>query len=118
MAATEKLVHLTNLTDVPGPGKNQPHMMDLFNQTLEPGETLRVRAALVTGHLDGLVKGGKLAIGELPEWYKEAKIRPHGVLSKEEAIKRASGGKVPESPSFYMAQDAKAKAEKAEAAKK
>lgn len=106
MAATEKLVPLTNLTDVPGPMKNVPHMIDLFNQTLEPGEVLRVRASLVTSHLDGMVKGGKLAIGEVPEWYSLAKVRPHGVLTKEEAVTRASRGALPESPAFYAAQDA------------
>jgi hypothetical protein len=79
------VVDVTNLTD--GPNKT-PIQVAIYNRTLDPGETIRLPAELVTSKIRVLEKQGLISIGALPAWYASAKTRKGRVLTPEQQAAR------------------------------
>lgn len=82
------VVLVTNLTDAPG-HPNGPVQVDIYNKTLNPGESLKIPADLVDKKIRSLANGESplISIGNLPPWYVTAKKRVGRPLSKEEKDK-------------------------------
>ncbi len=81
------IVELTNLTD--GPEKS-PKQIDLFGHTLNPGESLKVYAALIDKKTRSLEEQGDISIGSLPSWYTNFKSKKSRVMSIEDLTKHLS----------------------------
>lgn len=77
------IVLITNVTDAPE-GKHSPRQVDIYNKTLNPGESTRIPAELVDERVRNLETAGLLAIGALPSWYQAAKSRTGKRLTVEE----------------------------------
>lgn len=80
------VVLITNVTDAPG-GKHSPRQVDIYNKTLDPGDSTRIPAELVDKRVRALETEGLIAIGSLPSWYKAAKARKGKRLTDEEKDK-------------------------------
>lgn len=79
-------VEVINLTD--GPGHN-PEQLDIYNKTLNPGESIKIPAELVDEKLRKMSEGekAKIAIGQAPSWYVASKLRRGKELTREEIQK-------------------------------
>ncbi len=82
------VVLITNLTDAPGHPRG-PAQVDIYNQTVSPGASLKIPAELVDKKLRSLSEGEAplISIGNLPPWYVTAKKRVGRPLSPEERQK-------------------------------
>jgi hypothetical protein len=86
-----RLIKITNVTDVPGPKKLRPEVIDLLTQSLSPGDTLDVPEKFFDHRIQKMAdKTGKIHIGDLPAWYIKAKLQPRlgKTLSTEQAQAR------------------------------
>lgn len=95
------IVDIVNITD--GPGK-APVQVDIYNKTLDPGQSLRIPLELVTEKLRKLEKEGLIAIGSLPPWYLAAKKRVGRTLTPEEMAQRVVTPKSPEISELRLTQ--------------
>jgi hypothetical protein len=79
-------VEVINVTDGPG---HSPEQLDIYNKTLNPGESIKIPAELVDEKLRRMADGekAKIAIGQAPSWYLASKLRRGKELTKEEIAK-------------------------------
>jgi len=63
--------------------------VDIYNKTLNPGDSLKIPADLVDKKIRSLASGASplISIGNLPPWYVTAKKRVGRPLSQEERDK-------------------------------
>ena len=106
-----QITQITNITDVPGPKKLRPEVVDLFSQSLSPGDTLQIPNKLLDHRLHRLAnETGKIWIGALPAWYIKAKLKPRlgKTLTTAEARSRlVAAPSVPKPQSVLVAQPKK-----------
>lgn len=79
------VVEITNITDAPG---KKPAQVDIYNRTIDPGESLKIPAELVNKKIRDLESSGNIAIGAPPSWYESFKSRKGTALTDEEKKKR------------------------------
>lgn len=82
-------VEITNVTDAAG---KSPRQIDIYNKTLDPGDSVKVPSELVDEKIRSLEKDGYIAIGQVPSWYAAAKSRKGRgrSLTVEELARRIS----------------------------
>lgn len=85
------MVLITNVTD--GQGKT-PKEAAIYNQTLAPGEQIKLPAELVDSKVRTLEKAGIISIGTPPAWWAGRKKGKR--LSNEEILRRVAP--TPEKP--------------------
>jgi hypothetical protein len=93
------LVKITNVTDVPGPKRLRPEVVDLLSQSLSPGDTLSIPPKFFDHRIQRMADTtGKIVIGELPAWYIQAKAKPRlgRTLTTAEAVARMVTSPSPE----------------------
>src|SRR5947209_1006119 len=83
------VVNITNITDA-SDSKKSPTRLAIYTTHLDPGEELKLPAAMVDARLKTLETQGYIAIGQVPSWYAASKAKKLGrkVLSPEEVAKR------------------------------
>lgn len=83
------VVSIVNVTDAPE-SKKTPTRLAIYTALLDPGEELKLPAAMVDARLRKLETDGFIVIGQLPSWYQASKARKLGrqELTQAELEKR------------------------------
>jgi hypothetical protein len=71
------VVNIINITDAPE-SKKTPTRLAIYTTHLDPGEELKLPAAMVDARIKKLAEQGYIAIGQLPSWYAASKARKLG----------------------------------------
>ena len=71
------VVNIVNITDAPE-SKKTPTRLAIYTTHLDPGEELKLPAAMVDARIKNLEKQGYIIIGQLPSWYEASKARKLG----------------------------------------
>lgn len=73
------VVSILNVTDAPA-SKKPPTRVAIYTTYLDPGEELKLPAAMVDARLRKLETDGYVVIGQVPSWYEASKARKLGRL--------------------------------------
>ena len=93
------VVSITNITDA-SDSKKSPTRLAIYTTHLDPGEELKLPAAMVDARIKKLEEQGYIIIGQLPSWYEASKARKLGrsgtPLTQAELEERLVTKKAPE----------------------
>lgn len=108
------VVSIVNITDAPE-SKKTPTRLAIYTAHLDPGEELKLPAAMVDARIKKLEEQGYIVIGQLPSWYEASKAKKLGrsTLTQAELEERLTTKKKVEAPPAKAAPKFKA-AEKVE----